>query len=91
MPTPDELAARKDRLIAQCELDRMRVEHAVLGVREAASPFLGFRAMSHSMAGRAIAIALPLFAAVRQHGLLRVGSLVFGLVRTLRRFFRRRR
>jgi hypothetical protein len=89
MPTADELAARKDRLIAQCELDRMRVEHAVLGVREAASPFLGWRAATHTFAGRALGFALPLFVAVRRHGLLRVASLAFGVFRTLKRFFRR--
>ncbi|GIK87447.1 MAG: hypothetical protein BroJett026_29280 [Betaproteobacteria bacterium] len=91
MPTLDNLAARKEQLIAQSELDRMRVEHAVLGVRESFSPALRFGGGSplRLIAGGAVALALPLLAAGRRSGLLRVASIALGVVRTLRRLFRR--
>jgi hypothetical protein len=96
MTTPLELAERKARLIAQSELDRMRLTHAVLGVRQSISPalgFLGFLGVGgggvpiwRSLAFKALAFAVPLFGATRTRGLLRVVAVSLGVVRALRRF-----
>lgn len=86
--TVDELAARKAQLIAQSDLERMRIAHAVLTARQAMSPsaWLGGGAM-RSFAGQAIGFALPLFA--RRSGLLRAAAFALAAVRMLRRVLHR--
>ena len=93
MTTSQDLAARKEHLIAQSELDRVRLAHAVLGVRSAVSPFrmLGFVGASplRSIAGTLIGVAIPALGATRARGILRVAAFAVAIVRMMRRFVRR--
>ena len=93
MTTPQDLAARKDHLIAQSDIDRVRLAHAVLGVRSAASPLrmLGFAggAPLRSIAGTLIGFAIPALGATRARGLLRVAAFAVAIVRMMQRFVRR--
>jgi hypothetical protein len=93
MSTPQDLAARKEHLIAQSDLDRVRLAHSVLGVRSAMSPFrmLGFASGSplRSIAGTLIGFAIPALGATRARGLLRVAAVAVAIVRMMRRFVRR--
>jgi Na+-transporting NADH:ubiquinone oxidoreductase subunit NqrB len=93
MTTPQDLAARKEHLIAQSDIDRVRLAHAVLGVRSAVSPLrmLGFAggAPLRSIAGTLIGFAIPALGATRARGLLRVAAFAVAIVRMMRRFVRR--
>lgn len=90
--TPHELADRKAQLVAQADLDRMRLAHALLGTRQAFSPFAGWGgASATSLAGRALGMVLPLFAAARQHGMLRYLSIALTVARAARSLFGARR
>ena len=93
MTTPQDLAARKEHLIAQSDLDRVRLAHAVLGVRSAASPMrmLGFLGGSpvRSIAGTLIGFAIPALGVTRARGILRVAAFAVAIVRIMRRFVRR--
>jgi len=93
MTTPQDLAARKEHLIAQSDIDRVRLAHAVLGVRSAVSPFrlLGFAGGSplRSIAGTLIGLAVPALGASRARGILRVAAFAVAIVRVMRRFVRR--
>jgi hypothetical protein len=93
MTTPQDLAARKEHLIAQSDIDRVRLAHAVLGVRSAVSPFrmLGFAGGSplRSIAGTLIGFAIPALGVTRARGLLRVAAFSVAIVRMMRRFVRR--
>jgi len=93
MTTPQDLAARKEHLIAQSDLDRVRLAHAVLGVRSAVSPFrmLGFVGGSplRSIAGTLLGYAIPALGVTRARGLLRVAAIAVAVVRMMRRFVRR--
>jgi hypothetical protein len=101
MTTPQDLAARKEHLIAQSDVDRVRLAHAVLGVRSAASPLrmLGFLGSSplgflggaplRSIAGTLIGFAIPALGATRARGLLRVAAFAVAIVRMMRRFVHR--
>ena len=93
MTTAQDLAARREHLIAQSELDRVRLAHAMLGVRSAASPLrmLGFAGGSplRSIAGTLIGFAVPALGASRARGLLRVAAFAVAIVRIMRRFVRR--
>lgn len=93
MTTPQDLAARKEHLLAQSDLDRVRLAHAVLEVRSAASPLrmLGFTGGSplRSVAGSLIGFAIPALGATRARGLLRVAAFAVAIVRMMRRFVRR--
>ena len=93
MTTAQDLAARREQLIAQSELDRVRLAHAMLGVRSAASPLrmLGFAGGSplRSIAGTLIGFAIPALGASRARGLLRVAAFAVAIVRIMRRFVRR--
>jgi len=93
MTTPQDLAARKEHLIAQSDLDRVRLAHAVLGVRSAVSPFrmLGFAGGSplRSIAGTLIGFAVPALGVTRARGILRVAAFAVAIVRIMRRFVRR--
>ena len=93
MTTAQDLAARREQLIAQSELDRVRLAHAMLGVRSAASPLrmLGFAGGSplRSIAGTLIGFAIPALGASRARGILRVAAFAVAIVRVMRRFVRR--
>jgi hypothetical protein len=93
MTTPQDLAARKEHLIAQSDIDRVRLAHAVLGVRSAVSPFrmLGFAGGSplRSIAGTLIGFAVPALGVTRARGILRVAAFAVAIVRIMRRFVRR--
>ena len=93
MTTPQDLAARKEHLIAQSDIDRVRLAHAALGVRSAVSPLrmLGFAggAPLRSIAGTLIGFAIPALGATRARGLLRVAAFAVVIVRMMRRFVRR--
>jgi Na+-transporting NADH:ubiquinone oxidoreductase subunit NqrB len=93
MTTAQDLAARREHLIAQSELDRVRLAHAMLGVRSAASPLrmLGFAGGSplRSIAGTLIGLAVPALGASRARGILRVAAFAVAIVRIMRRFVRR--
>jgi len=93
MTTPEDLAARKEHLIAQSDLDRVRLAHAVLGVRSAVSPLrmLGFAGGSplRSVAGTLIGFAIPALGVTRARGILRVAAFAVAIVRIMRRFVRR--
>lgn len=93
MTTPEDLAARKEHLIAQSDIDRVRLAHAVLGVRSAVSPLrmLGFAggAPLRSIAGTLIGFAIPALGATRARGLLRVAAFAVAIVRMMRHFVRR--
>ena len=93
MTTAQDLAARREQLIAQSELDRVRLAHAMLGVRSAASPLrmLGFAGGSplRSIAGTLIGFAVPALGASRARGILRVAAFAVAIVRVMRRFVRR--
>jgi Na+-transporting NADH:ubiquinone oxidoreductase subunit NqrB len=93
MTTAQDLAARREQLIAQSELDRVRLAHAMLGVRSAASPLrmLGFAGGSplRSIAGTLIGFAIPALGASRARGILRVAAFAVAIVRIMRRFVRR--
>jgi len=93
MTTAQDLAARREHLIAQSELDRVRLAHAMLGVRSAASPLrmLGFAGGSplRSIAGTLIGFAVPALGASRARGILRVAAFAVAIVRVMRRFVRR--
>ena len=93
MTTAQDLAARREQLIAQSELDRVRLAHAMLGVRSAASPLrmLGFAGGSplRSIAGTLIGFAVPALGASRARGILRVAAFAVAIVRIMRRFVRR--
>ena len=93
MTTPQDLAARKEHLIAQSDIDRVRLAHAVLGVRSAVSPFrlLGFTGGSplRSIAGTLLGYAIPALGVTRARGILRVAAFAVAIVRIMRRFVRR--
>lgn len=93
MTTLRELAAQKEQLIARSELDRVRLTHAMLGVRSAMSPMraLGFLGGSplRSIAGGLLSYALPAFGMSRARGIIRVAAMAVAVVRVLRRFMRR--
>jgi hypothetical protein len=93
MTTPQDLAARKEHLIAQSDIDRVRLAHAVLGVRSAVSPFrlLGFAGGSplRSIAGTLLGYAVPALGVTRARGILRVAAFAVAIVRIMRRFVRR--
>lgn len=94
MTTPDDLAARKEHLIAQSELDRVRLAHAMIGARSAVSPLriLGFAGGSspvRSIAGTLIGLAVPALGMSRARGILRVAAFAVAIVRLMRRFVRR--
>ena len=93
MTTPQDLAARKEHLIAQSDIDRVRLAHAVLGVRSAVSPFrlLGFAGGSplRSIAGTLLGYAIPAVGVTRARGILRVAAFAVAIVRIMRRFVRR--
>ena len=93
MTTPQDLAARKEHLIAQSDIDRVRLAHAVLEVRSAVSPLrmLGFAGGSplRSVAGTLIGSAIPARGVTRARGLLRVAAFSVAIVRMMRRFVRR--
>jgi len=93
MTTAQDLAARREQLIAQSELDRVRLAHAMLGVRSAASPLrmLGFAGGSplRSIAGTLIGFAVPALGASRARGILRVAAFAVAIVRIMRRFVHR--
>jgi hypothetical protein len=93
MTTPQDLAARKEHLIAQSDIDRVRLAHAVLGVRSAVSPFrmLGFAGASplRSIAGTLLGYAIPALGVTRARGILRVAAFAVAIVRIMRRFVRR--
>jgi hypothetical protein len=95
MTTPQDLAARKEHLIAQSDLDRVRLAHAMLGVRSAVSPLrmLGFGGGGgsplRSIAGTLIGLAVPALGASRARGILRVAAFAVAIVRIIRRFVRR--
>jgi hypothetical protein len=93
MTTPQDLAARKEHLIAQSDIDRVRLAHAVLGVRSAVSPLrmLGFAggAPLRTIAGTLIGFAIPALGATRARGLLRVAAFAVAIVRMMRHFVRR--
>jgi Na+-transporting NADH:ubiquinone oxidoreductase subunit NqrB len=93
MTTARDLAERREQLIAQSDLDRVRLAHAVLGVRSAASPMrmLGFAGGSplRSIAGTLIGFAVPALGASRARGILRVAAFAIAIVRVMRRFVRR--
>ncbi|MCK7495393.1 MAG: hypothetical protein MZW92_33175 [Comamonadaceae bacterium] len=93
MTTAQDLAARREHLIAQSDLDRVRLAHAMLGVRSAASPLrmLGFAGGSplRSIAGTLIGLAVPALGASRARGILRVAAFAVAIVRVMRRFVRR--
>jgi hypothetical protein len=93
MTTPQDLAARKEHLIAQSDIDRVRLAHAVLGVRSAVSPFrlLGFAGGSplRSIAGTLLGYAIPALGVTRARGILRVAAFAVAIVRIMRRFVRR--
>ena len=93
MTTPQDLAARKEHLIAQSDIDRVRLAHAVLGVRSAVSPFrmLGFAGGSplRSIAGALLGYAIPALGVTRARGILRVAAFAVAIVRIMRRFVRR--
>lgn len=88
MTAYDDLAVRKAQLIAQCDLDRMRVAHALLVARRSLNPFAGGR-VTRSLAGRALGLALPLFQSARRHGIVRVAAFGVAIVRAVRGFLRR--
>jgi len=93
---PTELAERKARLVAQSDIDRMRLAHAVLGVRQSVSPALalfglgapGGGSVWRSLAFKALGFAVPLLGATRSRGILRVIAVSLGVVRALRGFMR---
>jgi hypothetical protein len=87
MSHPD-LAARKAELVARCDLDRIRLAHALLVARQSASPF-GAGGLARTFAGRALGFALPLVARARHSGWLRVAALALSVVRAVRSFLRR--
>ena len=94
MTTSRDLAARKEHLIAQSDLDRVRLSHAVLGVLSAASPlrmlgFVGGGSPLRSIAGTLIGIAVPALGMSRARGVLRVAAFAVAIVRMMRRFVRR--
>ena len=81
MNPDNDVAARKAQLIAQCDLDRMRLTHALLVTRHSVSV--------RSLAGRAFGFALPLFVRARHSGFLRFASIALTVIRALRGFLRR--
>jgi hypothetical protein len=85
--TDADLVARKAQLIAQCDLDRMRLTHALLVTRRSLNPFSagGMR----SLAVRAFAVGLPMFVAAKRGGLLRFAALALKAIRAVRGFLRR--
>jgi hypothetical protein len=83
-----DTAERKAELIARCDLDRMRMAHALLVARQSMSPF-GRGGLGRSLAGKALGFALPLFAHARQSGVLRFASLALAVIRALRGLLRR--
>jgi hypothetical protein len=94
MTTPEGLAARKEHLIAQSDLDRVRLAHAVLGVRASFSPlgalgFFGGGSPMRSIAATLIGYAIPAIGVTRARGVLRVAAFAVAIVRLLRRFVRR--
>jgi hypothetical protein len=93
MPPPQDLAARTEHRVAQSDLDRVRLAHAVLGVRSAVSPFrmLGFAGGSplRSIAGTLLGFAIPALGVTRARGILRVAAFAVAIVRIMRRFVRR--
>jgi len=93
MTTPQDLAARKEHLIAQSDIDRVRLAHAVLGVRSAVSR----SGCWDSLAARRCApspetllgYAIPALGVTRARGILRVAAFAVAIVRIMRRFVRR--
>ena len=88
--TPADRDGRKAFLVAQSDLDRIRLAHALLTARRASSPIalLGASASGMgSLASQGLAFALPLLA--RRSRLLRVAAFALAAVRTLRGFARR--
>lgn len=87
--SPRALAERKAQLVAQADLDRMRLSAAVLGARRAASPaaLLGGGSVVRAFGGQALAFALPLLA--RRSPLLRYAAFAVAAARAVRRLLAR--
>lgn len=88
MTANDDLAVRKAHLIAQCDLDRMRLAHALLVTRRSLNPFAGGR-VTRSLAARALGLALPLFQGARRYGIVRFVAFGVAIFRAVRGFLRR--
>jgi ABC-type cobalamin transport system ATPase subunit len=84
-----DLATRRAQLIAQSELDRVRLAHALLQTRQSMNPMSALRgAPLASFAVPAVAFAVPLLLGARRVGLLRLASFALTAIRTLRGFRR---
>jgi hypothetical protein len=95
MATTRDLAARKEALISQSDLDRMNLAAATLSVRSALSrPFsraaglLG-RSAVRSLGGLLLSYAIPAFGATRTRRLFRGVAIGIAVVRALRRLMNR--
>lgn len=83
-------AARKAQLIAQCDLDRMRMTHALLVARESTSPLALVRGASlAALGGPVLGFALPLLTRGRGRGLLRAAAFAVAAARAVARLLRR--
>ncbi|MBC7858581.1 MAG: hypothetical protein H7Z39_07315 [Burkholderiaceae bacterium] len=88
MRSLDDLAAKKQLLIAQAEFDRIKFALAIHDLkRTIRSPVAaGHRGTAHSMAARLIGFALPALGRSRAGVVLRAGSIALAVYRFLRGF-----
>jgi hypothetical protein len=90
MPSSDDLAAKKQLLIAQAEYDRLKLSLAVHDVRRIVRPPVdaGRRSAAHSAASRVLNLALPVLGATRAGRVVRALSIALSIYRFLRGFRR---
>jgi hypothetical protein len=90
MPSADDLAAKKQLLIAQAEHDRLKLSLAVHDVRRIVRPAVdaGRKSSAHSTASRVLSLTLPVLGATRAGRVVRALSIALSIYRFLRGFRR---
>ena len=90
MPGSDDLAARKQLLIAQAEFARLKLSLALHDVKRIVRPpvDLARRPAAHSAASRVLGVVLPVLGASRAGRVVRALSIALSVFRFLRGFRR---
>ena len=90
VPGPDDLAAKKQLLIAQAEFDRLKLSLALHDVKRIVRPRIDLarRPAAHSAASRALGFVLPVLGASRAGRVVRALSIALSVFRFLRGFRR---
>ena len=86
MSRPDDLATRKQMLIAQAEFDRLKLAMTLHDLRRIVRPGVATsrRPAAHSTASRLLGLAMPVFGASRAGRVIRALSIALSMYRFLR-------